>query len=133
MVTFSIISPWRIGRLAKTPRPLPLTRLTSIAFDCVNAIKYPRLRSPGESGDHSRLPTSARREDQENIGSPICPGQNDVRWGDRRCPSADGSSARSLSGESDTSARDFQTALVAAPARLDQCHDAGLDRLDTPT
>ena len=58
----------------------------------MNAIKDPRLRSPGEPGDHSRLPTSTRREDQENIESPICLGRNDVRCGDRRCPLADGSS-----------------------------------------
>src|SRR5512135_3077734 len=56
MGTFSITSPLRIARRAKTPRPLPLTRLTSIASDCVNAIKYPRLRSPGESGESQPTP-----------------------------------------------------------------------------
>ena len=37
--TFSINSPLRMRRRAKTPRPLPLIRLTSIEADCVNAIR----------------------------------------------------------------------------------------------
>ena len=38
-----------IGRRAKTPRPLPRTRLTSIASDCVIAISSPPSRSPETS------------------------------------------------------------------------------------
>src|SRR3954447_1971903 len=53
MGTFSINSPLRIGRRAKTPRPLPLVRLTSIDSDCVNAIRIlPNQRA--DLGKHRR-------------------------------------------------------------------------------